>query len=286
MKSEYRIRDSRGTWNDRLLAIFAVLLAGLLIGGCDDCTDSVVYETVVVVDNLPPSPPDGLVSITGDGIVYLEWNPNREPDLAGYVLYYNYDGGSKYTYMDDISKDQNWYNDEDVENGITKFYAVLAYDIEGLESDLSYEDVFDTPRPEGTGLVLYDYLGQNGNLSGYDFSARPYGYAQAWDEPTTDVYFGTPSGELLMFAKGAGVDVQDYGYADYFDEVGWAPIKGWAPSKSVALIPGHVYIVRILNQTGFYNYAKVRVTELTNTYVTLDWAYQTAPDNPELTPGT
>jgi hypothetical protein len=285
MKSEYRIRETKGSWNDRLPSIFVLLLAGLLLGGCDDCKDKVVYETVVVVDNLPPSAPDGLVSITGDEVVYLQWNPNQEPDLAGYVVYYNYDGSLRYTFLADVPKDEYWYYDTDVQNGVTKFYAVLAYDIEGLESDLSYEDVFDTPRPEGTDLVLKDYL-QDSDFSGYDFSRLPYGeHTQAWDDPETDIYFGTPNGELLLFAHGTGVDLQDYGYADAFDEVGWAPTKGWAQGK-VALIPGHIYIVRIQNKTtGLYNYAKIRVTDLAINYVQLDWAYQTDPSNPELTPG-
>lgn len=291
MKSGYRIRKRRGKVSGTGIAIAVALVAGLLLsGGCyDDCDDTVVYETVVVVDDIPPSAPDGLVSITGDGVVYLEWNPNREPDLDGYALYYNYDGGLQYTLLADLDKDQNWYDDYDVVNGVTKYYAVSAYDIEGYESDLSYEDVWDTPRPEGTGLVLYDYLGQNSDLSGYDFSGLT-GIAQAWDsiDPATDIYFGTPNGERVMFARGTGVDIQDYGYADYFDEVGWAPVKGYVPGpdKQVALIPGHIYIVRVLNQvSGLYNYAKIHVTELTAEYVRLDWAYQTDPGNPELAPG-
>lgn len=268
MKSEIRITA----------LILGVAVAIIVAGCCDECDD-----TVLVVDNFPPSPPDGVTSVTGDGVVTLFWNPNGELDLGGYAIYYNYDGGDLYTFLAEVPRDQTWYDDYDVRNGFTKFYAVSAFDIEGLESELSYEVVFDTPRPEGANLVLYDYLGQNSDLSGYDFSSLS-GSAQAWNDPQTDVYFGVPGGVYTLFAADAGVDIQDYGYAESFDEVGWAPQKGWTPSGKVEVIPGHIYIVRILSGSGYFNYAKVHITELTPDHATMDWAYQTDPDNPELAP--
>lgn len=32
------------------------------------------------------------------------------------------------------------------------------------------------------------------------------------------------------------------------------------------------------------NYAKIRMTAVSDSYVTFDWAYQTNPNNPELAP--
>jgi hypothetical protein len=46
----------------------------------------------------------------------------------------------------------------------------------------------------------------------------------------------------------------------------------------VELIPGHCYIV----WTWDDHYAKFRVTGLSSTTVSMDWAYQTATGNPEL----
>jgi hypothetical protein len=45
--------------------------------------------TVKPEDTFPPEPPQGLraVQVQVDGVVELSWTPNREADLAGYVVY-------------------------------------------------------------------------------------------------------------------------------------------------------------------------------------------------------
>jgi hypothetical protein len=258
--------------------IAALLLPALLVftGCCDDCDD-----TVVVLDNGPPSAPDGVFSVTGDQEVIIYWNPNPEPDIAGYDIYWNDDGTDRYFYLATVPPSQTYYIDEGLTNGVTLFYAVLAFDKDGLESELSSETVFDTPRPEGFNLVLYDYLGQTSNLSGYDFSSLS-GTAQAWDELDTDVYFDPSNGVNLLRARD-GVDIQDYGYIDLVD-VSWAPPGGWSPNLHAELIIGHSYIIRISDKQGGHNYAKIYVQNVSSSSATLDWAYQTAVDNPELAP--
>jgi hypothetical protein len=251
--------------------------------GCSDDEDP-----MIVIDNGPPSAPDGVFSITGDGQVEICWNPNPEDDIAGYEIYWNDQPTGVFSFVAGVDANTTCFVDTDVVNGETYFYAVLAYDNDGLESDLSYEDVFDTPRPEGTNLVLFDYLGQNSSLSGYDFSSVT-GTPQAWDNPTTDVYFGAPMRDGIpvptLFAdQDAGVDIQDYGYIE-LEYVDWAPMAGWAPSGQVELIPGHSYIVRIVDGSGFFNMAKLHVVAASTASVTLDWAYQEDIDNPELAPG-
>jgi hypothetical protein len=65
--------------------------------------------------------------------------------------------------------------------------------------------------------------------------------------------------------------------------VDWAPVdNGWAPSKRAEAIVGHSYIVRVLDGQGDFNMAKFIVKNVTNTNVTMDWAYQAVPNNPEL----
>lgn len=241
-------------------------------------------DPVVVYDNGAPSAPDGVFSITGDFQVEICWNPNPELDLAGYAVYWNDAPTGAFQLVARVDANTTCYIDTDVDNGVTYYYAVLAFDTDGLESDLSYEDVFDTPRPEGANLVLFDYLGQNSGLSGYDFSSLS-GTPQAYNNPTTDVYFGSPNGVPTLFAdQGAGVDVQDYGYIDLL-YVDWAPLAGWAPSGRVELIPGHSYIVRIVDGGGFFNMAKFEVVAASAASATLNWAYQIDSDNPELAPG-
>jgi hypothetical protein len=241
-----------------------------LVAGCGD-------DPVEAADN-PPFPPDGVFSVTGDHLVTIYWNSNQEGDLAGYRVYRgNEDISGPYFPIAEVSANTTSYDDTDVNNGDTWFYAVSAFDTHGHESDLNAEDVFDTPRPEGFDLVLGN-LGQDPLHAGYDFSSLS-NLAQSVAANTTDIYFEDVSGVKYIVAKGSGVDIQDYGLIDLIG-VDWAPNIGWAPSKMVEAIAGHSYIVRISD--GQTNYAKFFVNGAPTSTVTLDWAYQTAPGNPEL----
>lgn len=257
-----------------LVPIFTLLMAG-----CDD-------EIVEV--NHPPSAPDGVFSITGDGQVTICWNRNPETDIAGYDIYWNDQPTGVFERIGTVGSNQTCFVDTDVQNGVTYFYAVAAFDQAGQASELSFEDIFDTPRPEGFDLVLFDYLGQDSNSSGYDFSTLS-GITQSWSVSTTDVYFGSPNNIPALFGKGAsigvGVDIQDYGYID-LEDVDWAPDAGWSPSKQAELIRGHSYVVQIEDKAlGLYHYAKVEVVSVNSAFAILNWAYQIDPGNPELAPG-
>ena len=265
----------------------AIVAFSFVAAGCED-------DPVEV--NHPPSAPRGVFSITGDRQVEICWLANPERDLAGYDIYYHdsrihrTDPEMVFERIATVGPNTTCYIDTDLDNGFTYDFAVAAFDVGGLESELSREDVFDTPRPEGVGLVLHDYLGQNSSTSGYDFS-RLNNTAQLWSDSSTDVYFGAPNGMPTLFGKGAmvgdGVDVQDYGYID-LEFVDWAPEidKGWSPFKKTDLIQGHSYVIQIEDEaSGFYHYAKVYVVSVTDQVVVLDWAYQISPGNPELSPG-
>lgn len=282
MRKSFSIYDVNKPTEKPMALVLGVAVATVfLVTGC--AYEEPVVEPIVI-HNGPPSAPDGVFSVTGDGVVEICWNPNPEIDIAGYGIYWNDEPTGYFEHIATVSAKTTCFVDEDVTNGFTYYYAVLAFDKEGLESELSYDNVFDTPRPEGANLVLFDYLGQNNSLSGYDFSSLS-GAAQAWDEPSTDVYFGAPNGVPTLFAdQGAGVDVQDYGYVDLV-YVDWAPLAGWAPSGRVELVQGHSYIVRIVDQAGRYNMAKFEVVSVSGTSATVDWAYQIDSDNPELAPG-
>jgi hypothetical protein len=242
-----------------------------LVAGCED-------DPVVAADN-PPFPPDGVFSVTGDELVTIYWNANQESDLDGYRVYRgNVDLSGPYYPLADVAAGQTFYDDTDVNNGETWFYAVTAFDANGHESELSREDVFDTPRPEGFNLVLVE-LGQDMSHAGYDFSSLS-NLSQPATSTNTDIYFESQASGQYIVCKGAGVDIQDYGLIDLI-AVDWAPEVGWAPSKQAEAIQGHSYIVRILDGQGDYNMAKFFVKSVTNT-LTMDWGYQAVGNNPEL----
>ena len=134
--------------------------------------------------------------------------------------------------------------------------------------------MFDTPRPEGFGRTLDNYL-ETPAASGYDFSTFS---VVAFDHPETDIYFGSQSGVNLMITPFQDTDIQDAGFASSLDAVDFAPSGGWSPSGSVELVIGHCYVVH----THDDHYAKFRVTSLDSHRVTFDWAYQVDPGNREL----
>jgi hypothetical protein len=280
-----------GRWIGMSGALSALALTLLpIVAGCSD-DDPVVVDT-------PPFPPDGVFSETGDGQVTIFWNPNWESDLTDYGVYRSDASDGSYSHLSDVPAsrvcDGYWvcYTDTDVINGETWYYAVTALDAAGNESDLSYEDVFDTPRPEGSNLILFDYTGQNRGLSGYDFSNFVNGTAQPDTATTTDVFYGAAAGVNYLWTT-SRVDIQDYGLIK-LPFVDWAPVSGWAPSGRVEAIVGHSYIVRIAD-VPIEHYAKVYVKSVSNAgadpdtrNVTLDWAYQPVsvePHNRELSPG-
>ena len=76
-----RTRQSRAQRSTLASAVLVLSLAllGLLSVGCDENDD--------LVDVTPPAIPNGVSSITGDSVIWVVWNANREPDLAGYRVY-------------------------------------------------------------------------------------------------------------------------------------------------------------------------------------------------------
>jgi len=249
------------------------ILAMFIASGCVDEN----HHGDVYVDRTPPVEPRGLFSVTGDGRVDLYWISNTEEDLAGYRVYWSSSAYGAYEYM--ATTVNAHYTDYEVVNGTTYYYAVTAYDRDGNESELSYETVSDTPRPEGFDLVLYDFNGTNYTLSGYDFSM----YARmTYNSDYTDIFYGFVDGIPVMYAwnpypEWPATDIQDAGYRT-LEEADDAPSNGWTTDHLVILTVGHSYFV----WTRTNNYAKFYVKQIEPGYVVLDWAYQTAPENPEL----
>ena len=256
----------RGRW---LLLIMSVAS----LSGCHD-------ETTAPRDLTPPAAPRGFHSVTGDHTVYLNWLANTEPDVAGYRIYQApCASGSSCPYTRIGSTTATNFTVSGLSNGVTAYYAIAAYDLAGNEGDLSYENVFDTPRPEGFGARLSDYQ-TSPAIAGWDLSAAQ---VRAWDDMATDMFYGYNGSVFQMFVPDFQTDIQDAGYASSLDAVDFAPNGGWSPTGSVELIAGHCYVV----WTRDNNYAKFRVTQFVipssgPPRVEFDWAYQVATGNPEL----
>lgn len=262
-----------------------ILVVSVLVLMLLSCGEEEKIVEVPVETDCPPSAPRGVYAYNMDGYVSLCWYPNPEDDIAGYDVYYGEAEYGDYYYIGTIwamipDPYEYCFNDT-TSNGSQYFYAVAAFDEAGNESDLSYEIVSGTPRPEGI-LTLYEYT-YLPDESGYDF--YPLGNTpQRFDLATTDIYFAADNNVHTLAAYRAGVDIQDYGYVGDFYVINYAPDQGWSPTRSAEAIFGHCYILRLDHTPSGYHYAKLYVTEVTDDFVTFRWAYQTDPGNPDLAP--
>jgi hypothetical protein len=225
-------------------------------------------------DNMPPAVPRGVRSVTGDGEVLLLWYENTEPDLAGYRIYRSQTLEGYYYLVGETNLD--YFLDFGLQNGETYFYAITAFDCNENESELSYDIVYDTPRPEGYNERLFDYhtypAYAGWNFS--DYSIVPYNH------PACDFFYGYDSyneGDYLFVGRTGGL-IQDFGYTESLDEITYAPEYGWSPTGVVEAILGHSYIF----WTWDNHFAKFRVTGIADGCIVFDWAYQIDPGNPEL----
>jgi hypothetical protein len=171
-------------------------------------------------------------------------------------------------------------SDGPLPNGTTYWYAIASVDHAGQVSDLSAEDVWDTPRPEGV-TTLYDFR-QNVSLSGFDFGGQSRISAGSIlcdvyvDQFDGILYFN--AGDTLSFRN---TDIQDMGFTGSWDVIGWAPYYGWSNLGYVEVILDHTYVI----WTEDDHYAKIRVINVNpGGSVTIQWAYQLQQANPELAP--
>ena len=267
-------------WKAMALILF---IPALMLQGC--ALDDV---TVDVDNDAPPAAPRGVYSVTGDEEVLIKWYPNQESDLNGYIIYRSRREFEDYTEIADVGKKVSSYVDDEVENGITYYYAVSAIDFDGNESDLSPELVEDTPRPAGKNITLEDYILEP-DISGFDF-AHPERGAQAFDRTGVDIYFGIDTEVRVPYIYSDNdTQIQDLGYTDSMDDVDASPTLGFTTLFVEAII-GHTYA--FLLPDG--HYAKLRVKDIQiewangddvwEAWMIFDWAYQLQVDNPELAP--
>lgn len=250
--------------------IIAVAAAMLFFTGCEDN-----WRSTLEPDYCPPSVPSGLLTSNGDGEVVIRWTPNYENDLSGYNVYASTAYNGRYHLIG--STRNNYYTDRDAANGVKYYYAVTAYDFDGNESDMSYENVYGIGRPEGYNLALYDYHGFP-LLAGYDFSQYK---VLAYNTQNTDFYFerDTTNGNYYLVVWN-DTDIKDMGTTRDIYDIAYAPTGGWSGTKDAVARPGHTYVI----WTWDNHFAKVRINSISRDRVTFDWAYQLVEGEPQLRP--
>lgn len=260
-----------------LFLALLLIMTVFAISGCE--RDS---ETLLIT--YAPEPPQGVMSITGDNAVYIFFDGPYLQNISEYIVKRSLSADVGYQeigivpalYNPSLDLIHYEFVDNTVQNGVTYFYAVSTVDNSGRESALSAETVFDTPRPEGA-VVLFDPIAE-ASLSGFALAAQA---TVAWDSPAADVYLDSDvDGNYYINAANLNTDLQDMGFHESFDEVGWAPQDGWSAIGYQELLVGHIYVI----WTDDLHFAKMQVTSLNSTSVSFLWAYQTVVDYPELAP--
>jgi len=96
-------------------------------------TDYCVFDYIKLTDGgVPPSAPTNLTATAiGPTQVQLAWDPNTEPDLAGYIIYRNDVEIAR------VGNDTTSYTDNDVQPNTSYTYRISAYCTSGAESDMS-----------------------------------------------------------------------------------------------------------------------------------------------------
>ncbi len=266
----------------QILVLAAMLgIAAISLTGCEDNNETIVF----IDEEVAPPIPQGVYSVTGDETVFIFWNHVEDihGDFSNYIVYRS-DTPPYTTYWPIGQTTGNEFVDDNLVNGKTYFYAVASIDIDGFESDLSYEDVFDTPRPEGFGQVIYDF-NTTPSLAGWDFEGQTLvGYTSS----ACDFYVERFDGIWYINAGRYDLvnpnltDIQDMGFTVDFDEISYSPPadSGWSVNQWAEAIVGHTYVF----WTEFDHFAKVRVTHIAGDSLIFDWGYQVDPSNRELKP--
>lgn len=79
-------------------------------------------------DTFPPAAPKQLAAIGSGGVINLIWEPNTEPDLAGYIVLRGEAPGDKLQALTPAPITATNYRDSEVKPGVRYVYAVVAVD--------------------------------------------------------------------------------------------------------------------------------------------------------------
>jgi hypothetical protein len=239
-----------------------LLLFPLLLIGCNNSVEP-AYDTV------PPPPPSNVKVTAYSNEVDITWKRSTAYDFSHYNVYVNssYQGD----YLRIGSTTTNFFADIDAVNGTPYYYAVTAVDLNGNESELSYDMAYAIPRPEGFNEIVYDFRNYPDN-AGFSLAQHlrvPY------DSQDADFFFENYNGVYYLDVW-SDTDIQDAGPTSSIYDITVAPVTGWVPVqqgeniKYAPAIIGHTYIIWTVDN----HFAKIRISNITPQRVQFDWAYQ------------
>ena len=250
-------------------------------------------SNVVTVDERNRLPaPNELRAVSLDRAVQLTWDPDsrlEDPTLFDYYRIYSTPASAS-----GVCNDDNWVLEgttvsEDflatgLVNGASRCFTVSTVSIDGHES-LWSDAWLDTPRydsrfifawahqvdPTASGFRFFDVASQtiglvtSGSRSDLDFRVDRHADGSLWITPVrADV-------RIALYSNDPVIDLTS---------IDIAPLTGFEPG-AIEAVPGYAYVFAVTYPDGTH-YGALRVTHSTSDYMIFDWAYQSAPGNPEL----
>jgi len=93
--------------------------------------------------------------------VTLQWDPNSEPDIGGYKIYY---GTASRSYGPPADAGNvTTYVVKDLQPGVRYYFAATAYNTDGYESDFSNEVTWGVPQAPAIRIGHVDRVVINGD---------------------------------------------------------------------------------------------------------------------------
>ncbi|MGH7508281.1 MAG: hypothetical protein ACREMZ_02275 [Gemmatimonadales bacterium] len=249
---------------------------------------------------IPPDVPATLSSTSLDGAIALFWTDNSftsDPDaFSNYRVY-----STSYDLDADLCGSTWGVEGTTVApefivgvlvNGVPRCFAVSAVSVDGAESARSVARS-DTPRPDSRNVLIYARQVQNSG-SGFRFWDDLDGDGTAQDDELGLIRQGSAStidfsveqdvtGSLFLAPVRAGTGVELYSDVpvDDLTSIDFAA-SGTYRTSPIEASPGFGYVFEMDGGDGFLRYGAVRVTHVGQTFLIMDWAFQTDPGNPEL----
>ncbi len=232
-----------------------VTIASLFYMGCE--------EPINYVDRNPPDAPTGLYVVNGDNMAYLSWSDSYDRDVAGYNIYSSSSYNGKYYLIG--TTHSNSFTDYDIRNGYKYYYAVTAYDYDNNESEMSYDNAYSAPRPEGFNQAVFDFR-QYPGMSAFSFANES---VVSDTSALADFYFDNDNGAYYLDVYN-DTDIKDMGHTSSIYDITVAPSTGWSVTKDAAVFVGHTYVIWTVDN----HFAKIRINSVNSQRVVFDWAYQ------------
>jgi hypothetical protein len=262
--------------------------------------ESAPSRVVTVDERLALENPSSLSTTSLNGAIALSWSDNpftSEPN--GFQVYRVY--STPYDLDNDLC-DNSWslegttvapeFIAAALPNGSPRCFGVSAISVEGFES-LWSPIRQDTPRPDARNVVLYVRQDQDAN-SGFRFWNDANGNLQS--EPSELGFVTSGSSPAIDFSveRGAGgalfltpvrpsTSAAVYGSVPVGDltNIDFAPAGGYGHGGLEAL-PGWGYVFQMDGGDGFARFGAIRVTHVGQSFIIVDWSFQTDPGNIEL----